>query len=541
MKFRKILTHPDKELIDYWIFKEETPLTVVANRLRKKYPNRKDLQISVGLLSQYRKETEKTGRIPDLKDYLDISTRIMQLKGEELEETRKKVIFPDEKLLEWCNGSEGLIKFIEENFKERGKPIKLQDYQKEIIREFFKNSHLCLVLGAQAGKDFIMSCMMPSLAILNPNFKQLLVSATQKQSNLLYQRIINRFTSDENLIETLASTVASPHPEIYLKNGSVMWFLPAKGMIAGYTDIDVIWFNEARDITEEEASHVTPLVGIGGGKIVVASRPRFRRGFFWECANSPIFKTIKIPTYYNKYFDKDFYEKERATRSPIIFKTEYLAEFAEVGSSYISERAIDAVSRVDYDFSKIVASKEYWYSLGIDWARYRDTAVAILVSKHKEFKKMRVEYIHEFIDQPFDAQLTVLGWIDTQVRDGNEKGIDYVVPEEAGLGIPLCEQLKKRWKEERRRGRVVPYSNKSLQDKLRMYEEAKRAIERQEIQIPRTAFKLINQLKLTTFEVTPTGRMAISGGKTDDHADALCLALQGFKSKFRIGALRVIF
>jgi len=242
-----------------------------------------------------------------------------------------------------------------------------------------------------------------------------------------------------------------------------------------------------------------------------------------------------LPTHINKYFDRDFLKSEEATRSAIIYKTEYLAQFAEVGSSYISERAIDAVSRVDYDYQVITGDKEKTYSLGVDWARYRDTAVIMLTSKHREFGNKKVEYIYTFDNKPFEEQLTMIEYVDTKLKERNKKGIDYLIPEEAGLGIPLCEQLKKRWRDKGRRGKVVPYSNKSIQEKINLYEEGKRNIENQEVQISKSAFKLINQLKLTTFEVTPKGHLTIRGGRTDDHSDAFCLSLQGLKRKRGIG------
>ena len=70
-----------------------------------------------------------------------------------------------------------------------------------------------------------------------------------------------------------------------------------------------------------------------------------------------------------------------------------------------------------------------------------------------------------------------------------------------------------------------------------MYDECKRVIEKdEEIQMPRNAFKLVNELKLTSFGATQKGQIKIEHATTDDHADSLCLALIAFKKPFRMGA-----
>jgi len=271
--------------------------------------------------------------------------------------------------------------------------------------------------------------------------------------------------------------------------------------------------------------------------LFVLSRPLFRRGYFWECYDNPYFKKMNIPTERNKFFDMKVLEADRATLSPELFKLEYMAEFGDAGSSYFSEIAVNACSKVEYDFKTMHnVEPEYEYSLGIDWGRLRDSSVLTVVGQHKTTKKKKVFHIKTFSPDEkapttFEHQFAYIRLLDSSY------GFTYIIPERSGLGIPLCERLVTEWKEAGKHPSIVrPYDNMSLEAKLTMYDECKRIIEKdEEIQMPRNAFKLVNELKLTSFGATQKGQIKIEHATTDDHADSLCLSLIAFKKPFKLG------
>lgn len=555
--FPKLERHPDFEEIDQLI-REDKPVMSIVQMLDKRYPADSRLQMKHEYLYTYRKHRypelreisrhrgveRRLGRMyGDTKSRLtpgdsgddNMATRYMKLTGQEPKPPKPKITISDEQLLSWGEGTNGFVKFTEEMIVERGELVKLQDYQIEMSDLIMKNSRVCICGAGQIGKDFMMQNHIIHRAITRAGSLQLIICATQAQSVALMDRIEGKMKASGNLIEIFLRRRMKPEAQLLFVNGSRALFLTAKSTIAGHTDVDTIWVNEARDIRPEEVSRASPLLGIGGGQLYVMSRPRFRRGYFWDCFNNPRFKHMTIRTEQNKYFDKETLEDERATLSPDLFRIEYLGEFADAGSAYFSETAIDACSKVDYEFKAMVADHEHYeYSIGIDPARLRDTSAMIVVGRHRKTGHLKVFIVHGFSPDTaepasFESQYAYINLLDSFFR------FKYIIPESAGMGGPYTERLDVLMTSVGRPYVVTPYDTNSLSAKIALYAECKRVIENHLIQMPRGAFRLINELKMTQFGATVTGKVKIETPVTDDYADALCLAVWAFKKPFEMG------
>jgi hypothetical protein len=557
-------THPDKEEIISLLQSGESPIEI-SKMLQEKYPDKPDFwmnqdtlyKIRVKLFPALAEEAQlrriETGQAtrkgknerkidPDsliskkpLKEE-DIATRVMKLTGKVPPPPDPRRDISDDEIMSISDGVKGFINYAENFTNEAMDKVVLQDYQKEMAKIIIENDRVCISAGGQVGKDFMMQELLTWDCITYPGAFHVVACATQSQSLALMNRIVAMMKANEDLWLCVADTPQKPDAGIFFKNGSRVLFLTAKSLVAGHTRIRKLWINEARDINEEEVTRITPLLGVGGGSMVVLSRPRFKRGFFWDCFSSPVFKTMIIPTEWNVHFDKGVLEKNRATMSPDLFKIEHLGLFADVGSNYISENAIKECSKNDFDVKGMVADDDYEYCLGIDWARFRDTAVFIVVGRHKITKHKRIFHVGFYSPDKNDTNKSSfanqIGYIDLLDSKFDFKTI---VPESSGMGIPLCEDLAREW---RRLGKnpskIKPYNNRSLQDKLSMYDELKRTIETHEIDIPRGESRLVSELMLVTFGVTKTGNITIEHPTTDDYADCLALCLQGFISVFQI-------
>ena len=555
VRYEKIINHPDKEQLDKWL-KEDYSTRKIERWLHERYPNldQEHLRVSqrviygykinvLGLESKksnkkiFKSKTEKNIDVPLKDDESDISTKIMRLKGLDVSYQEPKKAITEAQLMSWLKGLDGLKTFVETMIIERGKHVKLQDYQVEMSKLCIDHDRVLFITGAQVGKDFHIQNFSLHYAITNPNSLQMIVGATASQTIELMNRSLRALMSSEDMLNSVRKTLQVPQAQIEFKNNARILYLTAKGLLAGFTRVDILYVNEARDINEDEVTRISPLLGIGGGKLFVFSRPRFRRGYFWECYNNPYFRKMNIPTLMNKHYDRKQYSADEATLSPELFKIEYLAQFADSGSSYFSEEAINACSKGDYDFRGMGnVEPEYAYSLGIDWGRLRDSSVLTVIGQHKQTKKKKLFHIREFSPEEkapvtFEHQFAYIRLLDSAYE------FDYIMPERSGLGIPLCERLVNEWKDTgRHTGIVKPYDNMSLEAKLTMYDECKRVLEKDnEIQIPRSAFKLLNELKLTSFGATQKGQIKIEHATTDDHADSLCLALIAFKKPFKPG------
>ena len=555
--------HPDKDEI-IRLIEKNTPSTDISGLLRSKYPTNIENWIDFSLLALYRRKNYpelilRRGReqkkvknrqvsttnavVPEVRGVLtnpddDISTKIMKLTGQTPRAQEPRKVLTDEQLVTWVSGLDGFKLFAEELTIERGIPVRLQDYQMDMAKLFIENDRVCICAGGQIGKDFMMQEMMLWIAITKSGSSQVLICATQAQSVALLNRILVCLKSSEDLQEAFAGSSMKPDPAIYFKNGSRVLFLTAKSLVAGHTALNYVWVNEARDINEDEVTRVSPLLGVGGGKLFVLSRPRFRRGYFWDCFSNPVFKSLVIPTDKNKFFDRKVLETERVTLSRDLFRIEYLAEFADAGSAYISETAIKNCSRAEFEYKSMVPDPEYEYLLGMDWARLRDTCVITVLGRNKKTGNLKIFHLHSFDPEgsgeggmsSFSTQFAYISMLDDKF------GFSKVIPESSGMGIPLCDALIQDWRKLGKPAHLIkPYENRSLQSKLAMYEELKRVIENERIEIPRGASRLINELMMIQFGTTVQGALKLETPITDDFADSLALACLGFAKIFKPG------
>ena len=192
----------------------------------------------------------------------------------------------------------------------------------------------------------------------------------------------------------------------------------------------------------------------------------------------------------------------------------------------------------------MVADKNYEYSLGIDPARLRDTSAYVLIGQHKKVNhspRYKVALVHGFspdkaAESSFRHQQAWINLLWTNLLQSGGEGIKHIVPEYVGLGIPFTEDLRDYWRSNLGSPSLItPFEVHSLNPKIEMYNFAKNIVETHSIEIPRGAFRLINELKMTQFGVTPMGKVRVETPITDDYADAFCLALMAFKSPFEIG------
>jgi hypothetical protein len=593
--FRKLESHPDKKEVVRLISEGKNPYEI-DKLLVKRYPDDKKRWLGSAYLYRYRQQefphltakmTEKP-KIPRKKvdrarkksisktlilpeDEEDIAQRIMRLTGQKPRPQMPKEDIPDEKLLRWVAGNEGFIAFVEDLIIERGNRVILQEYQTEMSQKFLDYDRVAICAGGQVGKDFMMQNFILWWAITHAGSLQLILCATQAQSSALKLRVEDKLMFTEDLHGTYVGSRTMPVQTITFTNGSQAMFLTARSQVAGYTNVDIVWVNEARFVKDEEVARVSPLLGIGGGKMFVLSRPLYRRGYFWEfysrLSRINQEQTMKIPTEMNKFFDPKVVEDDRKTMSEHLFRADYMAEFADAGSSYFDLESIDACTRTDFEHSTIYAEKDYIYSIGIDPARLRDTSTMIMVGQHKNPERKpryKVTFIHGFhpgmTDKPatFLQQRAYLRFLHSQLKQKNGVGFTHIIPEYVGMGISYSDDLIEEWREHIGSPSLIkPYITGNAVMKLDLYNFLKNTIETRDIAIPLSADKLIRELQMTIaiplsadklirelqmtqFGATErAGKLTIETPITDDYADGLALALWGFKKPFEIGIAAV--
>jgi len=513
--FHKIEKHLLRHKIIEWITVGWSPYKV-GKELKRLYPDQKKLWINSTTLWEYiNANPELIQPLEALSEddaTVDLATRIMRLLGQRAKPLIQSRSFTRKELLEWRDGIEGFKKFCHDVLRWKGEPVTLQDYQIEMAEKMLLYKRCLQLAGRQIGKDFLCSCFTTWESIIHPNWLTIIVSAAQRQSDLLMDRILVFIGTNQQLIDSVAN---STKEELTFTNGSRVVALPATGIIRGYSEVNRVIANEVRDMPDETFSHVMPMIGVSRGALdLFSTPPPGKVGYMWEAWNNPMYKhgRAQVPTHMNIYFPKEEIELARKTMPFTTFQIEYLGQWADVGPVYIPVDKVDKVSQ-DYDtYIPERPEKGKVYALGYDSARINDYAVNIVTSRVKN-GDIRVEYVHEFTPgTTLDTQVDYIKYLDDHFH------FRHIISEYVGIGIAPTDRL-----EEYFGTTIVTKFQSTLDNNFEAFEHLKALIEQKRLTLPLSELKVRNQLCLLEYKTTPTGKLKIEAREMD-FADALKMA-----------------
>jgi hypothetical protein len=384
--------------------------------------------------------------------------------------------------------------------------IDLMDHQIAMALICLASKRALCLLGRQSGKSHALAAIALHEAVTQPNSSIIMVSAAQRQSDALMQKILGFVAHEVKLFDSI---ISSTREELRFTNGSVIRALPASGLIRGYTATRVL-LDEARDVLNEEETYsaIEPMLLVSNGFLSIATTPLGRQGRVWDAWNSPLYLKIQVPSSVSKYASSEHLERQRLEMSAALYQCEYEAVFMDVADSFFSA---ESIQRCAYDYDMVEhPEKGKRYSLGCDWARTRDTSVLLITSQDKD-GLVRVEWIKAFHNVPLPTQVAYVKHLHRTFN------FVKIVSEYAGLGIGPTDELVKDLGSYR-----VESFKPTGERKALGYDALKRRMELGEIQFPMHQ-KLLTELRSLQFRMTEAGSLTIHG-PADDYSDALMLA-----------------
>jgi len=439
----------------------------------------------------------------------DLARRIAWLRGEDIEIDLPSVIFEDSELKSWFPDVKGFERFCAQVLK-----IELLPWQLEAARTVLDNRFTSVLAGRGSGKDFFASAFVLWLALTRSNFKVLVVSSAQRQSDLLGNRIYSHVGAHDKL---LASVSKSTQEELTLKNNSRVYLLPSSGFIRGFQNVKLAVVNEASFVpnsSEFIQTVIMPMLGTSSGKLFLMGTPNLADqsdALYWS-REQPLFKHLHYPSSVNtKSITSEFLETQKSMMHPSLYQQEFEAEFASMKDLFFNPKTIQACLQ-DYSFlSKGIGGKYYYISW--DPARSRDASAMLVLSRDQD-KHLRVENIKSFYNVSIDKQESFMSYLIEKFKP------QRVVIEYNGLGISIGDRLV------HSHGALVQKFKATAPEKLKAYENLREIIEKGEITLPLGHRKLLTELKFFQYKLTGSGNVLLhhppSG--SDDLADALCLA-----------------
>lgn len=274
--------------------------------------------------------------------------------------------------------------------------LTLDPWQEDYINS---EGNCFLLCGRQSGKTTAMSIKFGRRAANRPNQIILMIALTEKQAyNLFFKTLMYLEAVYPKMIKR-GKYKPTKH-EINLSNGSrIMCY--AAGLsgtgLRTYTLTSLV-IDEAAPMSRETFISVTPMLSVTGGTMDIASTPRGKTGYFYECSKRDDFKQFYVSAEDCPRHKKEFLEAEKKSMSKLEYAQEYLAVFLDELKRLFSEEWIKntcILRRRD----RISPEKDYY--LGVDIARLGEDS-----STFEIVERLRKDYVEQIENIVTNKQLT---------------------------------------------------------------------------------------------------------------------------------------
>jgi len=180
----------------------------------------------------------------------------------------------------------------------------------------------------QAGKSTTAALIALHRALFYPGSTILVVSPTQRQSDLLFKKI----TEFYKLVPDQPKLQEDNKRSMTLRNGSWIVSIPgSEDTIRGYSNVDLLIEDESAKVADEVYYTVLPMLAVSNGKLILMSTPFGRIGHFFEEWHNggDQWERVKITAHECPRITAEFLEEQRRTMGDWWFTQEFLCEFGD--------------------------------------------------------------------------------------------------------------------------------------------------------------------------------------------------------------------
>jgi hypothetical protein len=212
-------------------------------------------------------------------------------------------------------------------------------WQEDLLRS--PSQRMLLLCSRQAGKSQVSAALALHEALLRPRSLVLLLSPTERQSGELFK----------DKLLPLYDALGRPVPaaresalQMTLANGSRIVSLPGEeGTVRCYSGVRLLVIDEASRVPDALYCAVRPMLAVSRGRLIAASTPFGRRGWFYEAwSGAEPWKRVKVAAEQCPRITPEFLAEERRNIGERWFRQEYLCEFLEAVGAVFSGADIDA-------------------------------------------------------------------------------------------------------------------------------------------------------------------------------------------------------
>ena len=398
------------------------------------------------------------------------------------------------------------------------------NYQEDILND--KSKAITVRASRQSGKSEVIAVKVLWCACKYKDFQILMTAPTQRQANLIYNKI------EHFILKTPITLCCSSMTRHFLRfiNGSVIYPVPGgnEETIRGYSP-DMVVVDEAAYVKDKVFSAIEPSLATTNGSMILISSPFGKQGRFYDSHTiMDRYTKYHVPWQDCPFLDEDYIRDEMKTKTANEIAQEYGAEFIEEADTYFP---VSLIKECIADIEPLRKPEDGWdYYLGCDPARFGTDEATYVVVRHQQIPADKehpdpINFV-EMVYWEYSAKspLTdVMGRVQAMNAVFNFRSI-YI--DGNGMGSGPADYLAEQ-------NLPIEINSFGSREKQEMYSNLKVLMERNQrkegviFRIPNHV-KLIRQMSEMQYEYSSSGNFKIhhpeKANAHDDWPDALALA-----------------
>jgi hypothetical protein len=214
-------------------------------------------------------------------------------------------------------------------------------WQSDLLQSTAKQ--LILNCSRQSGKSTITAVLGLHTALFEPNSLVLLLSPSLRQSTELFRKLKDFYNAVG--CDSLPQIAEESTLRLEFHNGSRVVALPgSESTIRGYSAVSLLIVDEAATCEDSLFFSIRPMLAVSGGRIILLSTPRGKRGFFFNVwsEGGEDWNRTRIDAHQCPRIAPEWLEREKAAMPDFWFRQEFLCEFVESMDSVFSFDEVQA-------------------------------------------------------------------------------------------------------------------------------------------------------------------------------------------------------
>jgi hypothetical protein len=213
------------------------------------------------------------------------------------------------------------------------------DWQVGVLRS--TATRILLNVCRQGGKTLLLAIIAIWTALYAPGALVLVVSASERQARELFRTAIVAY----RVLGRPVPAEAENRLSLELENGSRVVVIPATaGTVRGYASVAALILDEAAQVPDELYATVRPMLAVSGGRIIAASTPFGRRGWWFEAWRSDErWERVEVRASQCPRIPAEFLAEERRVLGQLFYEQEYECTFGDLRSQAFRQGDVDAM------------------------------------------------------------------------------------------------------------------------------------------------------------------------------------------------------